>query len=54
MKVTYNCFQKIFGNDIVITEGGKVIGTKHIKDYSGDVSESELVEDSDLDVDTRE
>ena len=45
--------QKMFGNDIVITEGDKIIGTKHIDEY-GDVSDSELADDPDLDVDTRE
>ena len=43
----------MFGKDVVITEGGKVIGTKHINEY-GDASESELADDPDLDVDTRE
>ena len=43
----------MFGSDVVITEGGKIIGTKHVNEY-GDISDSELADDPDLDVDTRE
>ena len=46
--------QERFGKDLVITAGGKLIGTKDINDYSSEIGDSELADDPDLDVDTRE
>ena len=38
----------------MITAGGKLIGTKDINDYPSEMGDSELADDPDLDVDTRE
>ena len=45
-------FQKMFGNDLIITDGGQPVGTKHIDDYGSDISESDIANDPDLDIST--
>ena len=42
----------MFGNDLIITDGGQPVGTKHIDDYGSDISESEIANDPDLDINT--
>lgn len=44
----------MFGNDIQITQGDVIIGTKGIDEYDRDISDDALAMDPDFDVDTRE
>lgn len=41
-----------FGNDVSITEGGKVIATRRASDYGSDANTDDLADDEELDVST--
>jgi hypothetical protein len=44
----------MFGDDFIITDGGRQVGFKDINDYDlKDVTDEQLADDPDLDVNTR-
>lgn len=52
--MTWQClFQALFGDQIQITDGGRIIGTKHVDDFDSDMDDDMLADQEDLDLTTR-
>lgn len=49
----YLLFQALFGDQIQITDGGRIIGTKHVDDFDSDMDDDMLADQEDLDLTTR-